>query len=44
MYEPNGTVAYSRHLDSRGDDPKFDMVYAYPGSTPEGAPIPMKSW
>ncbi len=40
MYAPGGDEARSRHIDGRGDDPKFDMVYAYDGPPPEGAPAP----
>jgi hypothetical protein len=40
FYAPGGDEARSRHIDGRGDDPKFDMVYAYDGPPPEGAPAP----
>lgn len=41
-YEPddNGSIQRSGHLDSRGDDAKYDMVYAYDGERPLGAPRP----
>lgn len=40
MYAPPGSIQRSTHLDGRGDDPKFPMLYAYDGPTPEGAPQP----
>lgn len=40
MYAPDGDMKRSTHLDGRGDDPKFEMVYAYDGPTPKGAPAP----
>lgn len=41
LYAPGGNEARSRHLDGRGEhDPKYPMVYAYDGPTPEGAPAP----
>lgn len=43
MYAPGGDEARSRHIDGRGEDPKFDMVYAYDGPVPEGAPAPTES-
>lgn len=38
IYHPPGDIKRSTHLDGRADDPKFDMVYAYDGPTPIGAP------
>jgi hypothetical protein len=40
IYAPTGdpNIQRSYHLDSRGEDPKFDMLYRYDGETPEGAP------
>lgn len=40
LYEPEGNIQRSIHTDARGEDPKFDMVFAYDGDTPEGAPAP----
>ena len=40
MYAPPGDMKRSLHLDARGEDPKYDMVYAYDGPKPEGAPAP----
>lgn len=42
VYTPAGDVKRSGHLDTRGDDPKFDMVFEYDApETPEGAPEAM---
>lgn len=41
IYHPTGSIQRSTHLDGRGADPKFDMVYEYDGPTPLGAPAPM---
>jgi hypothetical protein len=41
LYAPPDGERRSMHLDGRGEtEPKFDMVYAYDGPTPEGAPAP----
>lgn len=40
IYAPPGDMKRSLHLDGRAGDPKFDMVYAYDGDTPPGAPAP----
>lgn len=40
IYTPEGDIKRSTHLDSRGDDPKVTMKWAYDGPTPEGAPNP----
>lgn len=42
IYAPPGGYQRSDHLDGRAGDPKFDMIYEYPGGgTPEGAPRAM---
>lgn len=38
IYNPGGDIRRSGHLDSRGDDPKFEMKFEYDGETPWGAP------
>lgn len=39
LYAPEGDIKRSWHLDSRGDDDKVEMVFAYPDNiTPTGAP------
>jgi hypothetical protein len=44
FYAPGGDETRSRHLDGRGEhDPKYPMVYAYDGPTPQGAPAPSLS-
>lgn len=40
MYAPAGDMKRSLHLDGRGEDAKVDMVFAYDGPTPQGAPTP----
>lgn len=41
MFAPEGSIKRSDHLDTRGDDPKYPMVYAYNGApAPLGAPAP----
>lgn len=40
VYAPEGSWKRSGHLDGRADDPKFDMLIAYDGERPEGAPAP----
>lgn len=40
MFAPNGDIKRSLHSDGRGEDPKYDMLYAYDGDKPEGAPAP----
>lgn len=42
IYTPDGNIQRSLHLDARGDDPKFEMVYDYDGDPPEGAPYPTR--
>lgn len=39
IYAPAGDMRRSGHTDGRGEDPKFPLVFEYPGGdTPEGAP------
>ncbi len=38
LYAPDGDMKRSTHLDSRGDEPKGEMRFVYPGARPEGAP------
>lgn len=38
MFTPDGSMKRSEHLDGRGDEPKFEMVFAYEGDRPAGAP------
>lgn len=40
IYQPEGDIKRSGHLDTRGAELKFDMRFAYPGEVPEGAPTP----
>lgn len=40
--DENGSIQRSGHLDSRGSDPKYPMVYAYDGDRPAGAPNPTR--
>lgn len=40
IYAPPGSIQRSTHLDARGDDPKFEMLYRYDGEVPFGAPQP----
>lgn len=41
VYAPPGNIKRSTHLDARGDDPKYRMLFLYPGpERPEGAPPP----
>lgn len=40
LYAPDGSWVRSSHTDAREHDPKFDLVYAYDGDTPFGAPRP----
>lgn len=44
FHEPDeqGSIQRSGHLDSRGDDEKYPMVYAYDGPKPPGAPNPTR--
>lgn len=46
LYTPDddddGSIKRSWHLDTRGDDDKFPMVFDYDGPTPEGAPTATK--
>lgn len=42
LYAPDGDMKRSLHSDGRGDDPKFDMVYAYDFAPPQGAPYPTR--
>lgn len=38
MYTPNGNMQRSSHLDTRGPDNKYGMVFEYAGEKPPGAP------
>ena len=38
LYAPDGSMQRSLHLDSRGDEDKYPMRFAYPGAPPAGAP------
>ncbi len=38
MYAPPGDIRRTRHIDGRGDDPKYECYFAYDGDQPEGAP------
>ncbi len=38
IYAPERDMRRSANLDGRGDDPKYEMRFSYPGGTPEGAP------
>lgn len=40
VYTPEPDMRRSGHLDSRGEEPKFEMLYRYDGPTPVGAPPP----
>lgn len=40
LYAPEGSMVRSLHSDGRGQDPKYDLVYAYDDRTPFGAPTP----
>lgn len=42
LYAPPGSMVRSLHSDGREGDPKFDMLYAYDGRTPFGAPTPTR--
>lgn len=39
-YAPAGSMKRSTHLDARGSEPKFPMVFDYDGEPPEFAPAP----
>jgi len=39
-YTPEGDMRRSGHLDSRGSDQKYKMLYSYDGPVPKGAPMP----
>lgn len=38
VYAPEGSMKRSGHTDGRGDDPKYQMFFAYDSGRPEGAP------
>ena len=38
VYTPRGDMKRSGHTDGRAGDPKFDMLIAYDGERPDGAP------
>lgn len=38
VYAPDGDMKRSGHLDGRGADPKFPILFSYPGERPDDAP------
>jgi hypothetical protein len=40
LYAPEGDMKRSTHTCGRGDEPKFEPIWAYDGPTPVGAPRP----